>query len=182
LSAPRTSCLFGCGRYADFRLPTVSGGDPDMTFAFEAQAEPVLTAETAGIARRPQPSVISRPWPRPADPAGTPPGSWPCILYSGFDGHTWRNGPRHVWRRTHWQKQGVILSPDARTWEGSYIAANGSALWYENQFWYWYQAGSRERPASAWPARWIRTPGAKSQGPCLNRVRTEAGTSRRGRS
>jgi len=40
----------------------------------------------------------------------------------------------------------VILSPDARTWEGSYIAANGSALWYENQFWYWYQAGSRERP------------------------------------
>jgi len=47
---------------------------------------------------------------------------------------------------THWQKQGVILSPDPQTWEGSYIAANGSALWYENQFWYWYQAGPRERP------------------------------------
>ena len=38
----------GCGRYADFALPPVSGGDPTMTLAFEAQAEPVLTAETAG--------------------------------------------------------------------------------------------------------------------------------------
>ncbi len=40
----------------------------------------------------------------------------------------------------------MILSPDPRTWEGSYIAANGSALFHENQFWYWYQAGPRERP------------------------------------
>jgi len=138
----------GCGRYADFRLPTVSGGDPDMTFAFEAQAEPVLTGgdgwESHDVLN---PSVISRPWPRPADPAGTPPGSWPLVLlYSGFDGHTWRTGLATSGDGTHWQKQGVILSPDARTWEGSYIAANGSALWYENQFWYWYQAGPRERP------------------------------------
>ena len=74
------------------------------------------------------------------------PGPWPLLLYSGFDGRTWRTGLAESDDGTHWQKQGAILSPDPRTWEGSYIAANGSALWYENQFWYWYQAGPRERP------------------------------------
>ena len=130
----------GCGRYADFNLPPVSGGDPSMTFAFEAQPEPVLTGgdgwESHDVLN---PSVISRPWP-------LAPGPWPLLLYSGFDGHTWRTGLAASDDGTHWQKQGVILSPDPQTWEGSYIAANGSALWYENQFWYWYQAGPREQP------------------------------------
>ena len=40
----------------------------------------------------------------------------------------------------------MILTPDPQTWEGSYIAANGSALSYQNQFWYWYQAGPRGKP------------------------------------
>jgi predicted GH43/DUF377 family glycosyl hydrolase len=126
--------LSGCGGYADFRLPTVSGGDAAMTFAFEAQAEPVLTGgdgwESHDVLN---PSVISRPL---------------ALLnfYSGFDGRTWRTGLAVSEDGTHWQKQGVILSPDRRTWEGSYIAANGSALFHENQFWYWYQAGPRERP------------------------------------
>jgi len=139
--------LSGCGRYADFALPPVSGGDPNMTFAFEAQAEPVLTAgdgwESHDVLN---PSVISEHRPRPANPAGTPPGPWPLLLYSGFDGRTWRTGLAVSDDGTHWQKQGVILSPDPQTWEGSYIAANGSALWHENQFWYWYQAGPRESP------------------------------------
>ena len=131
----------GCGSYADFKLPPVSGGDPSMTFAFEAQAEPVLTGgdgwESHDVLN---PSVVSDPWP----PA---PGPWPLVLlYSGFDGRTWRTGLAVSEDGTHWQKQGVILSPDRRTWEGSYIAANGSALFHENQFWYWYQAGPRERP------------------------------------
>jgi predicted GH43/DUF377 family glycosyl hydrolase len=128
--------LSGCGRYADFKLPPVSGGDPNMTFAFEAQPEPVLTAgegwESHDVLN---PSVISRSQPQSL-----------LNFYSGFDGHTWRTGLAASGDGTHWQKQGVILSPDPQTWEGSYIAANGSALWYENQFWYWYQAGPRERP------------------------------------
>jgi predicted GH43/DUF377 family glycosyl hydrolase len=132
--------LSGCGRYADFKLPPVSGGDPTMTFVFEAQAEPVLTPgdgwESHDVLN---PSVISRPRPPSSGP-------WPLLLYSGFDGRTWRTGLAESDDGTHWQKQGAILSPDPRTWEGSYIAANGSALWYENQFWYWYQAGPRERP------------------------------------
>jgi predicted GH43/DUF377 family glycosyl hydrolase len=129
--------LSGCSRYADFSLPPVSGGDPTMTFAFEAQVEPVLTPgvdawESHDVLN---PSVISRPGPQSL-----------LSFYSGFDGRTWRTGLAASDDGTHWQKQGVILSPDPRTWEGSYIAANGSALWYENQFWYWYQAGPREKP------------------------------------
>jgi predicted GH43/DUF377 family glycosyl hydrolase len=128
--------LPGCSRYADFNLPPVSGGDPSMTFAFEAQPEPVLTGgdgwESHDVLN---PSVISHPGPQSL-----------LNLYSGFDGRTWRTGLAASDDGTHWQKQGVILSPDPQTWEGSYIAANGSALWYENQFWYWYQAGPREQP------------------------------------
>jgi predicted GH43/DUF377 family glycosyl hydrolase len=128
--------LSGCGRYADFRLPAVSGGDPNMTFALEAQPEPVLTAGDAWESHDVlNPSVISRP------------GSAGLLnFYSGFDGRAWRTGLASSDDGTHWQKQGVILSPDPQTWEGSYIAANGSALFYEDQFWYWYQAGPREKP------------------------------------
>jgi predicted GH43/DUF377 family glycosyl hydrolase len=126
--------LSGCGRYADFSLPQVSGGDPNMTFTFEPQPEPVLTAgdgwESHDVLN---PSVISLPRPL-------------SLLYSGFDGRTWRTGLATSSDGTHWQRQGVILSPDPQTWEGSYIAANGSALFHDNQFWYWYQAGLRERP------------------------------------
>ena len=38
-----------------------------------------------------------------------------------------------------------MLSPDPATWEGSYIAANGSALIVDGQFWYWYVAGPKDR-------------------------------------
>jgi predicted GH43/DUF377 family glycosyl hydrolase len=128
--------LSGCARYADFTLPPVSGGDLTLTFAFEPQPEPVLTGADAWESHDVlNPSVISRP------------GSPPLLnFYSAFDGRTWRTGLASSDDGARWQKQGVILSPDPQTWEGSYIAANGSALWYENQFWYWYQAGPRERP------------------------------------
>jgi predicted GH43/DUF377 family glycosyl hydrolase len=41
---------------------------------------------------------------------------------------------------------GVILSPDPQTWEGSYIAANGSAVSYQGSLWYWYQSGPKGQP------------------------------------
>src|SRR6185436_15300682 len=63
-----------------------------------------------------------------------------------FDGRTWHTG--HAIRRDSvWEKKDIILSPDPRTWEGSYIAANGSALFLGGGFWYWYVAGPRERPS-----------------------------------
>jgi predicted GH43/DUF377 family glycosyl hydrolase len=124
-----------------------------MTFAFEAQPEPVLTGGDAWESHDVlNPSVISRPlapgpWPLAPGPWPPAPGPRPLLnFYSGFDGRTWRTGLATSGDGIHWVKLGVILSPDPRTWEGSYIAANGSALVYENQCWYWYQAGPRERP------------------------------------
>jgi hypothetical protein len=115
----------GCGRYRDFTLPAVAGGDPNLSFAFEARAEPVLSE--AGDALNP--SVV----------AGL------TNLYSTFDGHTWRTARAVSDDGIVWRKQGTVLSPDAGTWEGSYIAANGSALLMPGgELWYWYEAGPKE--------------------------------------
>ncbi|HMC59671.1 MAG TPA: hypothetical protein VKJ01_10800, partial [Candidatus Solibacter sp.] len=46
----------------------------------------------------------------------------------------------------HWQQAGIVLSPEPKTWESNYIAANGSGVWNEKEFLYWYVAGQRERP------------------------------------
>jgi sucrose-6-phosphate hydrolase SacC (GH32 family) len=42
-----------------------------------------------------------------------------------------------------------VLSPDPGTWEGGYIAANGSALVVNGEFFYWYQAGPKDAPVIA---------------------------------
>ncbi|MCX6633444.1 MAG: hypothetical protein NTW28_38095, partial [Candidatus Solibacter sp.] len=64
-------------------------------------------------------------------------------LYSVFDGHTW-----HTAEAVGDEKRGIILSPDPKTWEGDYIAANGSAVFVQNglRIWYWYVAGPRDKP------------------------------------
>ena len=67
-------------------------------------------------------------------------------LYSGFDGKTWHTGLAQSSDGEHWVKLGRVLSPDAGTWEGTYIAANGSALLVDGTFYYWYQAGARDTP------------------------------------
>src|SRR5262249_14388796 len=64
-------------------------------------------------------------------------------FYSGFDGKTWHTGLATSSDGVQWRKQGKILSPQPDTWEGSYIAANGSALVDRGEFFYWYQAGPR---------------------------------------
>ena len=128
----------GCGHYADFTLPALSGGDPGMTFAFEPQSEPVLS---------PGPGWDSRDVLNPSVTAferGPAPGR--LNLYSGFDGRTWRTGLATSGDGVHWEKRGAVLSPDPLTWEGAYIAANGSALAFGNRLWYWYQAGAKPRP------------------------------------
>jgi predicted GH43/DUF377 family glycosyl hydrolase len=40
----------------------------------------------------------------------------------------------------------MVLSPDPRTWEGSYWATNGTTLFDGREFWHWYQAGPRDVP------------------------------------
>ena len=67
-------------------------------------------------------------------------------LYSGFDGHTWHTGfAESSDDGFTWTRRGKVLSPDAATWEGNYIAANGSALVDRGTISYWYQGGNPPR-------------------------------------
>ena len=109
--------LTGCGRYADFTLPPLSGGDPSLAFTFEEAPAPVFSALPKEALN---PSVLRH-------------SGKLFDVYSIYDGATWRTAIASL----------VVLSPDARTWEGSYIAANGSALGVKDQLWYWYEAGPR---------------------------------------
>jgi predicted GH43/DUF377 family glycosyl hydrolase len=64
-------------------------------------------------------------------------------LYSAYDGKTWHTNLATSPDGTTWQPHGRILSPQPDTWEASYIAANGSALFENGEFSYWYVAGPR---------------------------------------
>jgi predicted GH43/DUF377 family glycosyl hydrolase len=128
----------GCGRYADFTLPPLAGGDERQSYAFEARPEPVIARGAAGEfdARDAlNPSVV------PGGAAG------PYLnFYSGFDGRAWHTGLATSADGLAWRKQGRVLSPDPATWESSYIAANGHALRHAGEIYYWYQAGPKETP------------------------------------
>lgn len=126
--------LSGCGRYTEFTLPALPGGDPKLTFTFEALPNPVI-ARGDGWERGDvlNPSVLRS--------AGLL-----MNLYSGFDGQTWHTGLASSVDGQEWARKGKVLSPDGQTWEADYIAANGSALAFEDRFWYWYVAGIKQRP------------------------------------
>jgi predicted GH43/DUF377 family glycosyl hydrolase len=85
-------------------------------------------------------------------------------LYSVFDGRTWHTALAASGDGSHWQQAGIVLSPEPKTWESDYSAANGSGLWHEKEFLYWYVAGKRERPRlglarSADARAWRKEPG-----------------------
>jgi predicted GH43/DUF377 family glycosyl hydrolase len=122
----------GCGRYASFSLPEVHGGDPSLVYRFLAQPEPVLTRGEFQDALNPSVVFSAR---------GLAPV--PVNLYSVFDGHTW-----HTAETVNGENSRVILSPDPKTWEGDYIAANGSAVFMQNGLliWYWYVGGPKDKP------------------------------------
>jgi predicted GH43/DUF377 family glycosyl hydrolase len=122
--------LAGCGRYRDFSLPLEKGG-PAVTWHWEARPEPVLSRGATGewdAVDVLNPSVIRQ-------------GDAYYNLYSGFDGKTWHTGLAVSGDGVIWRKEGRILSPDPSTWEGSDIAANGSAVADESGILYYYQAG-----------------------------------------
>jgi hypothetical protein len=122
--------LAGCGRYADFTLPPQAGGDPRATYAWEPLATPVIGRAAEWDSHDAlNPSVVGRD-----------------MFYSGFDGQTWRTLHARSGDGIHWEKLGVVLAPEPKTWEGSYSAANGSALAYANRLWYWYVSGPQEVP------------------------------------
>ena len=130
--------LSGCGGYADFTLPPVSGGDPSLVFRFAAEPNPVLPRGEYQDALNP--SVDGH-----------------TNLYSAFDGRTWHTALATTDDGIHWIPRGIVLSPDPRTWEGSYIAANGTLL----GAFYWYEAGPKERKRiglARHESSWVKQP------------------------
>ena len=126
-------CLSGCGRYADFSLPPPAPGAKASAFAWKPDASPVLSPGDWDSVDVLNPSVARKE-------------NTYYNFYSGFDGKTWHTGLAISDDGFHWRKQGRIISPGPASWEGAYIAANGSALWNGSEFLYWYQAGPRETP------------------------------------
>ena len=121
----------GCSRYADFTLPAPAGSPTAITWRWQPHPGPALLPAAAGAWDSTDvlnPSVISH--------AGTL-----YNFYSGFDGKTWHTGLATSKDGRTWTREGKCLSPGPATWEGNYIAANGSALFVEGEFRYWYQGG-----------------------------------------
>jgi len=131
----------GCGRYADFTLPPLPGSNQHFRIWFEEFSEPVLAhGHWRDVLN---PSTVSQSH----------------IYYSGWDGRTWRTGDAVREDAYRWKDLGPVLSPDPRTWEGSYIAANGSGLNANGSLWYWYVAGPRELPRIGLARNWRKEPG-----------------------
>jgi len=118
--------LTGCGRYADFTLPAPESSGPRAPFAWEARPEPVISHDDSSDVLNP--SVVQFQ------------GAY-WNFYSEFDGqtHTWHTAAATSSDGIAWMKLGRVLSPQAA--EGSYIAANGSALVVGDEILYWYEAG-----------------------------------------
>jgi predicted GH43/DUF377 family glycosyl hydrolase len=148
----------GCGRYADFTLPAPESRGPRPPFTWDPQAQPAIARGPTGDSDSVDvlnPSVAffrGQYW----------------NLYSGFDGRTWHTLAAVSQDGNSWLKTGRVLSPEG--WEGSYIAANGSALAVSNavsnaageEMLYWYQAGDPPRIALARSrdgVTWVKNPG-----------------------
>ena len=140
----------GCGRYAEFTLPPPQAG-PEPHYRWEVRAQPVLERGATGewdASDVLNPSVM-----RLADKL--------LNLYSGFDGHAWHTGLAESADGITWTRRGKVLSPDPATWEGKYIAANGSALIVGGEILYWYQAGNPPRiglAGSPNATKWTKEP------------------------
>ena len=124
--------LTGCGRYADFTLPAPEAAGPRAPFTWEASPEPVIPRGDASDVLNP--SVVRFQ------------GAY-WNFYSEFDGQTWHTAAATSPDGIAWTKLGRVLSPQG--WEGSYIAANGSALVVGDEILYWYEAGDPLRIALA---------------------------------
>jgi predicted GH43/DUF377 family glycosyl hydrolase len=125
--------MTGCGRYADFSLPAPPPSQAQVN-SFDWKAEPSPVLSNAGAVDVLNPSVVLR-------------NGVYYNLYSAYDGKAWHTDLAISSDGIEWRNQGRVLSPQPDTWEGSYIAANGSALFDGGEFSYWYVAGPRDKPS-----------------------------------
>lgn len=141
-------CACG-GRYADFTLPVLPGAPAPVSAEWDVRSEPVLRngapGEWDGVDAL-NPSVVRT-------------ASGYLNFYSGYDGKTWHTGLASSADGLAWTKHGRTFSPDPGTWEGDYIAANGSVVEVAGEFWHYYQGGRMPRIGLARSAdglRWTR--------------------------
>ncbi len=124
--------LTACGRYSDFSLPRLDG-PPPAPLTLTLQPSPALSPAPAGqwdSSDVLNPSVVFHDQ-----------QFW--NFYSGFDGKVWHTGVATSRDGVAWSRRGLVLSPDPNGWDRGYIAGNGSALWRNGEFLYWYQAGDK---------------------------------------
>jgi predicted GH43/DUF377 family glycosyl hydrolase len=123
--------LAGCARYADFTLPALPGPQGAVTWKWNVRPTPVISRDSE--------------WSRvdALNPSVIPVNAALLNLYSGYDGKMWHTGVASSSDGITWTKKAKMLSPEAGTWEGDYIAANGTALSDQGRYFYWYQAGRR---------------------------------------
>lgn len=122
--------LMGCGRYADFTLPVSTA--PALPWPkLYLNPEPVLLRGSARDVLNPSVVEVNGEL---------------VNYYSAYDGHTWSTAMAKSSDGVHWTKQNYSLSPNPKTWEGPYIAANGSAAYYNGKLFYWYVAGPEAHP------------------------------------
>jgi predicted GH43/DUF377 family glycosyl hydrolase len=127
--------LTSCARYADLTLPPPPGSPTSSHFTWRTRPSPVL--ERGGPGEWDSHDVLN---PSVVMFRGA---YW--NLYSGFDGKTWSTGLATSADGIAWQKQGKLITPDPATWEGDYIAANGSAIVDGDRLLYFYQGGRAPR-------------------------------------
>ena len=116
--------LAGCGRYSNFTLPAPDSSGPRGPFTWQPSADPVLRNDDALDVLNP--SVVNFQ-------------NRSLNLYSAWDGKTWTTALATSVNGMEWKKEGRILAPEGS--EGTYIAANGSALVSGDEILYWYETG-----------------------------------------
>lgn len=126
--------LTACVPYKDFTLPLQPGASRAAQLEFQTNPKPVL-------ARGPESAWDSHD---ALNPSVIKTASGYLNLYSGYDGKIWRTGLAASTDGIAWTKRTQILAPSPSTWEGSYIAANGSVIDHGGLT-YYYQAGSPPR-------------------------------------
>jgi predicted GH43/DUF377 family glycosyl hydrolase len=126
--------LAGCGRYADFTLPAFLplGSAPTPAWPkLVMNPEPVIFRGNASDVLNPSVFEVDGQL---------------FNHYSEYDGHTWRTALATSSDGVNWTKKSYVLAPKPETWEGSYIAANGSSTFRDGQSYVWYVAGPESRP------------------------------------
>jgi predicted GH43/DUF377 family glycosyl hydrolase len=127
--------LAGCTAYSEFTLPLERGQAGRVRAVMTDEAQPVMDRGAAGgwdSVDTLNPSVVRF-------------ASGLLNVYSGFDGKTWHSGVAVSADGKSWSGRRRVLSPDPKTWEGGYIAANGAAIVWQGRLLYLYQAGDPPR-------------------------------------